>query len=209
MPTKQKGFTAVEAILIIVVVGIIGFAGWFVWNSQKQTDKTLNDASKGSSSIVATKKSDTVATNSSTASTAQTDTTNYLVVKEWDVKFALPNQIKSVNYQYDTSQALFPGNAILITEITDASGKQYTSAASTVDYNAQSVDAICRTRGLARSTKQGEVNATTGSAYEQVAHLGGYYYYIAHSSGGSCAESDSATAAINAVMNMFGKPVAQ
>lgn len=57
MSIKEKGFSAVEAILIIVIIGIVGFAGWFVWNSQKQTDKTLTDTSKGNTSVVATKTS--------------------------------------------------------------------------------------------------------------------------------------------------------
>jgi len=54
MSAKQKGFGAVEFILVLVAVGIVGFAGWFVWNGQKQLGKTLDDSSKGSSSVSST-----------------------------------------------------------------------------------------------------------------------------------------------------------
>jgi len=37
----QKGFSAVEAVLLLVVVGLIGFVGWYVWHSKNQTDKVL------------------------------------------------------------------------------------------------------------------------------------------------------------------------
>lgn len=56
MAEKQKGFGAIEFILVIVAIGIVGFAGWFVWNSQKQMSKTLDDSNKGSSSAASTEQ---------------------------------------------------------------------------------------------------------------------------------------------------------
>lgn len=64
---KQKGFGAVELILLFVAIGIVGFAGWFVWNSQKQMNKTLDDASKGSSSVSSTDTAITAKANSDTS----------------------------------------------------------------------------------------------------------------------------------------------
>lgn len=52
---NQQGFSAVEAVLIIVVLGILGFTGWFVYKSQKDTSKTLNNS--GNSSVNTNKKS--------------------------------------------------------------------------------------------------------------------------------------------------------
>lgn len=43
MTTKQNGFGAVEAIIILVVIAIIGLGGWYVWsknNSQDSNDST-------------------------------------------------------------------------------------------------------------------------------------------------------------------------
>jgi cytoskeletal protein RodZ len=42
--TNQRGFAAVEAILIVIVLGIIGFTGWFVYHAKQNTDKTLTSA---------------------------------------------------------------------------------------------------------------------------------------------------------------------
>lgn len=44
--SNQKGFGAVEALLILVIVGLIGFTGWFVINSQKETSKTIDQTNK-------------------------------------------------------------------------------------------------------------------------------------------------------------------
>lgn len=39
---NQKGFTALEAILIIVIIAVVGFAGWYVYkaNNKKDDNKT-------------------------------------------------------------------------------------------------------------------------------------------------------------------------
>lgn len=41
---NNKGFTAVEGLLIFVVIAIIGGAGWYVWHSRQEADKSLNNA---------------------------------------------------------------------------------------------------------------------------------------------------------------------
>ncbi len=94
MGGKQRGFSVVEVVLIFVIIGILGFTGWFVWNSQKKINATLDDSSKGSSTVVATKKAITPTTNNST----QTPTSNYLTIKEWAVKFEIPSSIKNMSY---------------------------------------------------------------------------------------------------------------
>jgi cytoskeletal protein RodZ len=38
----QKGFSVIEALLILVVVGILGFTGWFVYHAQKTANKDLS-----------------------------------------------------------------------------------------------------------------------------------------------------------------------
>jgi len=87
---KQKGFSAVEFILILIIVSIVGFAGWFVWNSQKQIAKTLDDTNKSATAVIATKK-EVTAESTPVA-------TNYLTVKEWGVKFEIPSSIKNMQY---------------------------------------------------------------------------------------------------------------
>lgn len=38
MKNNQKGFGAVEALIIVVIVGLVGFGGWYVWNARAETD---------------------------------------------------------------------------------------------------------------------------------------------------------------------------
>lgn len=76
---NTKGFSVVEAFLILAVLSILGFTGWFVYHSKQSADKVLS--STGNSSVTQTKKSVTKTPNS---------TSNYLVIKEWGVKFPEP-----------------------------------------------------------------------------------------------------------------------
>jgi hypothetical protein len=48
MKHNQKGFGAIEALLILVVVGIVGGTGYFVLNSKNDTDKLLTADSSSS-----------------------------------------------------------------------------------------------------------------------------------------------------------------
>ncbi len=41
MTRNQKGFGAIEGLLIVVAVGLIGFVGWYVWSSKNKTAKNL------------------------------------------------------------------------------------------------------------------------------------------------------------------------
>lgn len=61
MNADQKGFSAVEAVLVIVIVGAIGFVGWYVYHSLRTTNNAYNAATKTSNSATPqfhTKKTD-------------------------------------------------------------------------------------------------------------------------------------------------------
>jgi type II secretory pathway pseudopilin PulG len=44
MKNNQKGFSAVEGLLVFVIVAIIGFVGWYVWHSKNNTNQSLSAA---------------------------------------------------------------------------------------------------------------------------------------------------------------------
>jgi Tfp pilus assembly protein PilE len=54
MIRNQKGFSAVEALLIVIIVGMLGGVGYYVWHSQKQVDNTYSQTAN--SSAVPSKK---------------------------------------------------------------------------------------------------------------------------------------------------------
>lgn len=40
MLKNQKGFSAVEALLIAIIIGAVGFVGWYVWRARQVADDT-------------------------------------------------------------------------------------------------------------------------------------------------------------------------
>lgn len=44
MRTNQKGFSAVEAIIILIVVGLLAFAGWYVWKKNNKDPEPKNES---------------------------------------------------------------------------------------------------------------------------------------------------------------------
>jgi hypothetical protein len=84
---NQKGFSAIEGLLIIIVILMIGFIGYYVWHTQKDANKTLDTATKS-------------AQTSSSSPSKQTKAADqkYLDIKELGVKFKLSDAIKDAYY---------------------------------------------------------------------------------------------------------------
>lgn len=88
---NQKGSGLVEIILILVVIAILGFTGWFVWHSKQSANKTLGETEKSSTQAPVTKKSN---------ASQQSDTSNYVDIKEWGVKLVVPAEVSDTYYSY-------------------------------------------------------------------------------------------------------------
>lgn len=73
MKKTQKGFALIEGLLIILILVIIGFGGYYVWNSQKQTNKTLDTAASTSQ-------------KAASSEAANKPGQMYLTIKEWGVR---------------------------------------------------------------------------------------------------------------------------
>jgi hypothetical protein len=54
MKKNQKGFSALEGLLILVIVGLIGFVGWYVWQAKNNADDNLSSATETSNSSQST-----------------------------------------------------------------------------------------------------------------------------------------------------------
>lgn len=107
--TDQRGFGTVEMLPIAVIIGLLGFTGYFVWNSQKTTDEVNSDATKVQA---ATPRKNTVSASKATASD---NTQNYLVIKEWGVRFKLPDAVRGTSYSMnETTQSAELQLALLI-----------------------------------------------------------------------------------------------
>jgi uncharacterized protein (UPF0333 family) len=83
MKKNQKGFGAVEFLLLLMLVVMVSFAGWYVWNSNKKADTSLTSADK----------------SSNTTAVAPIAAKKYLVIKEKGIKIELTDQIKDTYYK--------------------------------------------------------------------------------------------------------------
>ncbi|MDB5163618.1 MAG: hypothetical protein JWS12_235 [Candidatus Saccharibacteria bacterium] len=99
---NSKGFSAVEALLILIIVGVIGFVGWYVYKSQKDTNKTLNNTSQGASTPQKVTKTPT-----SSSPQSMTTTQKSLTVKEWGVQVPLDANTTDLYYTLNNSVASF------------------------------------------------------------------------------------------------------
>lgn len=47
---NQKGFSAVEGLLILIIIGILGFVGWYVWSAKDKTSKSFDEVASSNNS---------------------------------------------------------------------------------------------------------------------------------------------------------------
>jgi hypothetical protein len=88
MKKTQEGFAIIESLLIILILVIIGFGGYYVWHTQQQTNKTLDQAANTSQK-----------TASSTADSSAAQ--KYLTIKEWGIKFTTSKESRDAYYVFD------------------------------------------------------------------------------------------------------------
>jgi hypothetical protein len=80
--TEQKGFAALEGLLILVIIAIIGGTGWYVMKAKDNTDKTLSQTANSSA-----QKS-----NKAKTSNSRFD------LKELGISIVLPPDLKDLTY---------------------------------------------------------------------------------------------------------------
>ncbi len=50
MKKNQKGFGALEGILILVIVGLVGFVGWYIWDANNKSNEIIGTTSQPANS---------------------------------------------------------------------------------------------------------------------------------------------------------------
>jgi hypothetical protein len=168
---QSRGFSVIAGVLAILVAVLVGVGGWYIWQKNHQ------DTSKhpSASSLTHTKTS------------TQSDPSEggkYLFIKEWGVRFPLPEALKGdVKYGIFTFKngdqaAYFASKAIAsksahgacdLHPVTDSSGQGIFGG----------------TIAVGRSTTQPET--VDQRSFEQ----SGYWYAITPSNGGACYDGDT------------------
>jgi hypothetical protein len=181
MVKGQKGFSVLEALLLLLAVGIIFGTGWYVWNSTSQANKSLDsanstkfssaskpiktfdDCKKAAGSKVQESYPEVCLTKNGKRFIYQ----QYLSIEEWRIKiplsanigdsyYSLP-KISSGNYEYLNLRV-----HSLDTEPDCKNGED-------------SVGTIVKTTF---STYQNAINAPSPPITKGGVTIGNYYYYI-------------------------------
>ncbi len=92
---NQKGFAAMEAMLVVVILAIVGGTGYYVYQANNKATETQNQAQTNANTAAPHKKNE----KKSKPATA----IEYLVVKEWGVELPLSSGIKDAYYIYDSN----------------------------------------------------------------------------------------------------------
>lgn len=84
----QKGFGAIEVLVVILVLLLIGGAVWFVLNNKKDSKDSSSD-----------KQSTSQTSRSGSDAEQKDETASYLVIKEWGIKIPLSDELKGLGYR--------------------------------------------------------------------------------------------------------------
>lgn len=85
MNKNQSGFALIEGLLILLIVAVIGGVGYYVYNSQKQTDRSLNSASSVSDNDSSTKRSDNSSAKEKETEVMVNKNPGFVTISEWGV----------------------------------------------------------------------------------------------------------------------------
>jgi type II secretory pathway pseudopilin PulG len=112
---NQKGFGAVETLLVLLIVGILGGAGWYIYQAQQKTKQTLNNTTQGAGESQKSTKP---------AAQPKDETANWTIFISEKGKFSLkypPNWVQPTNKErcnpglFDRSLYLGPdSNSVLV-----------------------------------------------------------------------------------------------
>jgi hypothetical protein len=177
---NQKGFSAIEFIMVFVIIVLIGAVGYFVYKNHHEPVKV----------VTVTK---TVAAPAKTTNSA-----NYLVIKEWGVKIILTSPISNATYQLVTNNQYLKPSAFLSTSTLDASAdctSYYTQGATANDPKPTFQFIERFSLSDTTSLSEGGPMITALQAAQQspstYIRVGSYVYTFGHGSGEPCSEQAS------------------
>ncbi|HSX33324.1 MAG TPA: prepilin-type N-terminal cleavage/methylation domain-containing protein [Candidatus Saccharimonadales bacterium] len=90
---RQKGFSAVEAVVVVLILAVLAGGGWFVWHKHNGM-RSVVTVTKSSSSVSNTDKQGQQPVN--------TVDDQYLAISEWGVRITLPGSLRGdISYFVD------------------------------------------------------------------------------------------------------------
>lgn len=189
MKKPQKGFSAVEGLLIVIAITLVAFVGYYVWHTQNQTNKTLDITAKTSDSTV----------NAAKSKPATDPNKGYFVIKEWGVRAKYSGNL-ALTYSYDSknqqanfnSEQLKASDPAACTDGIDGGGYIVRYAPSDHFYTSD--------EGSDMGTAASYFKDMTKDNYK---YLGSYYYFYVHPQAPCSENVDLGTQTDNAVKTLM------
>jgi hypothetical protein len=184
----QRGFSAVEALLIIIILGILGFTGWFVYHAQKSTDTSLNAANQAAqnnteaianfaqcmqakgSKFQQTYPETCVTKSGKSFTNTAASPQKYLVIKEWGVALPLSADIADANYAR-IAKSVDPQSETVGLSTPGAAASSADCAA-----NAMGLAALIRQTAAVHDANYGKPNTQADPHPVYPKKIGSYYY---------------------------------
>jgi hypothetical protein len=212
MKRDSKGFSAVEGLLILIILGILAGVGWYVWKSNNQANKSLNNADKSNSIKTNTSVNSTKCSKEPelTAECAKLipSVDNSLAIKEWDVKIPVNKDTQGLSYSIDKNGVV----SFRTTELNKLSGSCTSNSVQVVRGKASDKvpNEIGSQNGESFLEKYNEVMKTKDQTVRSIAVKAGDYYYVYPDwSGASCVTQSSQSGQEAAILLSIVKAVNQ
>lgn len=178
--SKQRGFSVFVIILLILVLAALGLTGWYVWDKSRADDTAKSSENKSSQ----VQQKNDAKTDERSVQPDQSEGGKYLVIKEWNVRFALPEELQGdIEYGIFTfssgDQAAYFASKKLVSRAPDG----ICGLAPTNDSAGQGI--FGGTIALSRSISQPEEIDRRSFSKD------GFWYTIEASNGGPCYEGDT------------------
>jgi hypothetical protein len=185
--SNEKGFGAVEGLLIVAVVVLLGVVGYMVYHNHNKTATTTPTATNNTTSTTPTKTTTPTTTPTQPA-------TSYFTIKEWGVRAPYTGQD---TFTYRLSNGL----------ATVISKQLAAKDAGCTTYGAGQIRRLSPTDGTYSDGTGPTVEQTAQSNPGIYAHVGSYYYQFVHDQGEcgntSVADQNQANDAVKALVASF------
>ncbi|MEO7364129.1 MAG: hypothetical protein ABIV43_01325 [Candidatus Saccharimonadales bacterium] len=160
---EEKGFSAVEVLLCLIIVILIGFIGFFVYNTQKSTDKLNQAATTSTPAVKQTDKSPK----------ATTDSTNYLTITEWGVRFAVTGDSEPTYAFHARGSMSADGGFSYGNDTVDIGSKKYNNLVNSDGNQCGTIDDNTGKKVSAPNTRRMIQIASSPAGTEESATAGG------------------------------------
>ncbi|MCL2869891.1 hypothetical protein FWF48_03770 [Candidatus Saccharibacteria bacterium] len=185
----KNGWKKVGIIMLVLLIVSAGATGYSLYQyinqkgqlNDKQTalDKANADLKTTQNKLKKAEQSLADTTGNTSNTSSANSNSSYLVIKEWNIKYKIPDGISTPTYSFDLGTE--PG---------------------TLDSNSLTVTSGDANVGVVRSSNK--VTPMTGNYGQAVIQFGAYWYVV---SGGQINSTDSTAPVVNKLLEMVKNPI--